>query len=87
MTNPTRSQIFTAYNGAMALVRQGQLDAKSTRKALGIAQRKAPRPYISTATNCNCPDRSGIDASGRRFKLPATYACKHMIAAAIREVA
>ncbi len=66
----TKSEIFTQYNKARAAARRGKLDAKRVNRALGVAQSKTPRPYITTARTCNCPDH---------IKNPA-IACKHMIA-------
>jgi hypothetical protein len=63
----TKSQAFTQYNQTRT---DATLDPARVNRALGIAQAKQPRPYVTTANSCTCPDR--------------TYrkvVCKHMIAA------
>lgn len=69
-----RSTLFTNYNAAKSLARQGILDEGRVNRALGVAQSKDANPYHTTSHGCTCKDRAfrGIT-------------CKHMIAAALIE--
>lgn len=71
----SKSSIFSAYNGARRLAREGRLDCKRVNRALGVALSNKPSEYNSTARSCECPDRKyrGV-------------ICKHMLAAAFKEV-
>ena len=69
----TKNELFTQYNRARAAARKGLLDPKRVNKALGLAQSKTARPYLTTTKSCSCPDAS------RHPGQP----CKHMIAAMI----
>lgn len=74
-----RSALFTAYNAARTLARRGQLDRSRLDKALGLCQLRDEQRtayYHSTAHDCSCPDRRHRGAI-----------CKHMIAAALSELA
>jgi hypothetical protein len=53
----TKSELFTQYNRARAAARKGLLDPKRVNKALGLAQSKTARPYLTTTKSCSCPDR------------------------------
>lgn len=67
-----RSALFTVYNVARGMV----ADTGRLNRALGIAMRKEPRPYTTTATWCSCPDFT--------FN---RQPCKHMLAAALKAAA
>jgi hypothetical protein len=69
----TKSELFTQYNRARAAARKGLLDPKRVNKALGLAQSKTVRPYLTTTRSCSCPD------AARHLGQP----CKHRIAAMI----
>jgi len=67
-----RSGLMTAYNVARGMVP----DVPRLNRALGVAQRRQPRPYLTTATSCTCPDW--------RYRLWATgQPCKHMLGRAL----
>lgn len=66
----TKTELFRRYNAARAL----GLDKKRLNKALGLAQCKAPARYITTLTDCTCPDR--------KYR---TQWCKHVIAKNLAE--
>lgn len=87
MTNQEKSHLFEAYNAAKPLARRGLIDGKRLNKALGIAQRKQAPTYITTNSRCTCPDFSGIDANGRRFRSQSTRPCKHILAFTLSAVA
>ena len=82
-----RSALFTAYNAAGALVRQGRTDRKRLDRALGVAQRKAAPAYITAGNRCSCPDFSGVDANGRRFRPQSLRPCKHILALLLQNAA
>lgn len=71
-----QSALFTAYNAARRLAREGKLDASRLNRALGVAQSKAPSRYVTTAERCSCPDSQYRKAT-----------CKHQLALALKEVA
>ena len=71
----TRSHLFTAYNAARTLARTGLIDRNRLDRALGVAQRIEPRPYVTTADDCNCPDARIRHA-----------VCKHRLALLLRVV-
>ena len=75
-----RSALFTSYNLARRMVRQGAIDGDRLNRALGICQAKQQQNlYASSATDCMCPDR--------RYRLRwQGLACKHMLAEILREV-
>jgi hypothetical protein len=55
----TRSTIWSNYNTARGLVRDGILDAGRLNRALGIAQSKERThlsEYHTTTNRCECPD-------------------------------
>lgn len=61
-----KSILFRNYNAARAL----GLDRGRLNKALGLAQTKAAPKYITTLTDCTCPDRQYRGGW-----------CKHIVAA------
>jgi len=63
----TKSEAFTQYNQARS---DKALDPARVNRALGVAQLHEPRPYVTTATSCTCPDH--------KYR---KVVCKHMIAA------
>jgi predicted nucleic acid-binding Zn finger protein len=78
-----RSALFTAYNAAKPIF----TDRPRLNRALGVAQRKTAPAYVTTLSKCSCPDFSGVDAHGRRFRLPSLRPCKHLIALALQQAA
>lgn len=80
-TAASKSDLFSAYNCASALARQGRMDPVRLRRALGVAQRTKPRPvaYITTWDGCSCPDWQN---RGRH----TGKSCKHMLAKLLVEV-
>jgi hypothetical protein len=72
MTNATRSQVFSRYNTAKGMARDGLLDEARVNRALGVAQKSGESKYHTTADYCDCPDSKyrGV-------------VCKHRIAAAL----
>ena len=53
-----RSKLFGAFNRLRAYSRRhpGVLDVRRVNRALGVAQRKQPRPYETTVSGCTCMD-------------------------------
>jgi hypothetical protein len=70
-----RSALFTAFNCARPLARQGYIDGNRLNRALGIAQSSKPSQYITTADRCSCPDSSYRHVT-----------CKHQIALMLTSV-
>lgn len=70
-----RSELFRAFNVMRAAARRGYIDPKRLNRSLGIAQRKEPRPYVTTLESCSCPD-----FQYRRGP------CKHIYALAMLEI-
>lgn len=65
-----------AYNLARNLAREGRIDGRRLNRALGVAQRREPSPYVTTLEACSCPD-----FQYRRRP------CKHMYAVMLRAAA
>ena len=76
MTTHNKSQLFTEYNKAKAAGRREGSDIKRLNRGLGVAQKSQPRPYVTTAHSCTCPDHfyRGV-------------VCKHMIALRLQKPA
>ncbi len=57
-----KSQLFTRYNRRRAAIRRGESSTPLPilNRALGVGQRKIPRPYITADSPgigwCTCPD-------------------------------
>lgn len=69
-----RSTLFKAYNEIKPRTQASRKDAARLNRGLGVAQRKAPRPYFTTRHYCDCPDH--------------TYrglVCKHMRALQLKD--
>jgi predicted nucleic acid-binding Zn finger protein len=79
----SKSALFTAYNAAKPIF----TDRPRLNRALGVAQRKTAPAYVTTLSKCSCPDFSGVDANGRRFRLPSLRPCKHILAVILAEAA
>lgn len=70
-----KSTIFSYYNTAKTLVREGKLDAGRLNRALGLAQRSCQETeYRTTSTSCTCDD-----AKYRPFTV-----CKHRLSLFLR---
>ena len=67
--------LFISYNIAKKQAKIGLLDGTILNRALGVAQRKEPRPYDTTLDGCSCPDH------GYRHR-----PCKHMTALMLEHV-
>jgi len=76
------SELFSSYNKIRASAPEehilgrgktpesvGKYDRPRANRALGVAQLKTPRPYHTTAWDCDCPDR-----------IYRGVVCKHMLA-------
>lgn len=63
----TKTTLFTQYNKTRS---DKTLDSARINRALGVAQAKTPRPYVTTTATCTCPDH-----------LYRKIVCKHIIAA------
>lgn len=65
-----KSQLFTMYNLSKAAIRAGEINTTEVvaNRALGLGQRKEPRPYITTVDDCDCNDH--------RYR---ERVCKHML--------
>jgi len=81
--NPTKSEIFTAYNLARAAARRAgdPKQVERLNKALGILQSKAyysgeKAAYFPTLAGCGCADWKYHTAARRGYTGP----CKHMLA-------
>ncbi len=48
--------IFTAYNAMRGQARRGMFDMGRLNRALGLAQRRERRPYVTSLDWCTCPD-------------------------------
>lgn len=74
MKKNDKSQLFKEYNKARAAARVEGSDVKRLNRGLGVAQKSQPRPYVTTAHDCSCPDHfyRGV-------------VCKHMIALRLQE--
>jgi hypothetical protein len=71
--NPSKSQLFSEYNRERAEAKSAGRDTGRLNRALGLAQKTAPRPYVTTLTSCTCPDH-----------LYRGVVCKHMLALRLR---
>lgn len=74
MKTSRKSLLFTEYNKARAAARRENSDMGRLNRGLGVAQKNQPRPYVTTAHDCTCPDHfyRGV-------------VCKHMIAVRLQE--
>lgn len=61
--NPTRSEIFSAFNKIKAIGRRGLWDMGRMNRALGLiisqairGEREEAEDYVTTKTGCTCPD-------------------------------
>jgi predicted nucleic acid-binding Zn finger protein len=71
----TRSELFKSYNQFKKAARALGADTKRIDRGLGVAQRKDPRPYVTTTESCTCPDHTYRKVT-----------CKHMIALQLKEM-
>ena len=71
-----RSALFVAYNAARGLAAKGYFDMDRLNRALGLAQRKEPRPYNTTVNDCDCPDNL----------CRPSVVCKHRLAKMLQEM-
>lgn len=71
-----RSALFTVYNVARGMV----ADTGRLNRGLGLAMRKQPRPYVTTATSCTCKD---FTFRSREYG----FKCKHQLAMHLVEAA
>ena len=67
-----RSETFKRYNQ----MKRTAADPKRLNRALGVAQSKQERPYVTTAEGCSCKD---WEFRGSKTGTP----CKHMTALAL----
>ena len=80
MTNEERSALFTAYNQARPLTKQGRIERGRLDRGLGLALRRAKyyhEKYGTGLTHCGCPDT---------LYRPAVL-CKHRIALQLIDLA
>ncbi len=73
-TTVSKSVIWSNYNAARQLVRDGLLDAGRLNRALGVAQSRQERTYHTTSTRCDCPDSTYRPG----------FVCKHRIALVLK---
>ena len=75
-----KSALFGVYNRERADARRRGTSVPRVNRGLGLAQRTAERPYLTSTTSCTCKD---FQYRGSK----TGQACKHMLALRMKSAA